>query len=95
MADGLVTMPDGMPELTLGPEVVLWIGKYLRHANGVRAGERFQLTASQFKWLMWFYSVTPEGRWRFDRGARRWPKGAGKVRALGVRFGGPGLFALI
>lgn len=93
MADGLVTLPDGVPELTLGWEAILWAGKYLRHANGPRAGKLFRFTDSQVRFLLHFYALTDEGRWVFDRAARRWPKGAGKspfaaVHAL-VEFLGP------
>lgn len=81
MAEGRITLPPGLPELTLGPGVVVWAGKYLRHANGIRAGELFRFTNSQFRFLMWFYAVTDEGRWMFDHAARRWPKGSGKARS--------------
>lgn len=78
MADGRVTLPQEVPELTLGWEVIAWAGKYLRHANGPRAGKLFRFTDSQVRFLLAFYALTPEGRWVYDRAARRWPKGAGK-----------------
>lgn len=81
MTDGLATLPAALPCLTLGWEVIAWAGKYLRHANGPRAGQRFQFTDSQLRFLLHFYAVTDEGRWVYDRGARRWPKGSGKARS--------------
>lgn len=81
MADGEVTLPPGLPELTLGWGVIRWIGKYLKHANGPRAGRSFRVSDSQARFLLWFYALTPEGRWVYDRAARRWPKGSGKARS--------------
>lgn len=81
MAPGENTMPVGVPELTLGWSAIHWIGKYLKHANGPRVGRPFRVTDSQALFLLWFYAITPEGRWMYDRGARRWPKGSGKARS--------------
>lgn len=82
MADGdLVTLPQGVPDRTLGWAVIRWMGKYLRHANGPRAGLPFRVTDSQALFLLHFYSLTDEGRWVYDRAARRWPKGSGKARS--------------
>lgn len=78
MADGEITLPPGLPERTLGWGVIRWIAKYLRHGNGPRAGKPFRVTDSQARFLLWFYAVDENGRWLFDRGARRWPKGSGK-----------------
>lgn len=93
MADGEVTLPPGLPERTLGWGVIGWIAKYLKHANGPRAGKPFRVSDSQARFLLWFYALTPEGRWVYDRAARRWPKGSGKspfaaAHAL-VEFLGP------
>ena len=93
MADGQVTLPQTVPELTLGWEAIAWLAKYLRHPDGPRPGKPFEVTDSQALFLLNFYALTPEGRWVYDRGARRWPKGAGKspfaaAHAL-VEFLGP------
>lgn len=93
MADGEVTLPPGLPERTLGWGVIGWIAKYLKHANGPRAGKAFRVSDSQARFLLWFYAVDDEGNWLYDRAARRWPKGSGKspfaaAHAL-VEFLGP------
>lgn len=81
-ADRLVTLPEGLPKLTLGWQVAQWIIKYLRQPNGVRAGQRFEPTDSQLMFLLWFYSVDEDGNWLYHRAVRRLAKGSGKVRGL-------------
>jgi hypothetical protein len=93
VADGEVTLPDAVPELTLGWGVVAWAGKYLKHGNGPRAGLPFRFSLSQVRFLLHFYAINPDGSWVYDRGVRRWPKGSGKspfaaVHAL-AEFLGP------
>jgi len=64
----LATLPEGLPELTLGYEALAWAAKYLRHPNGIRAGKAWQFTREQARF----------GRWLFHHGARRLAKGSGK-----------------
>lgn len=77
-ASRLVTLPDGVPELTLGWEALRWAAKYLRHPNGIRAGERWQCTPGQARFWLWWYAVDPDGSWLFYHGVRRLAKGSGK-----------------
>ena len=37
-ADRLVTLPEGIPPLTLGFEAIKWASMYLRHPDGPHAG---------------------------------------------------------
>lgn len=76
--DRLVTLPEGLPDLTLGWCAIRWVAKYLRQPNGPRAGERFTLTQSQVRFLLWWYALDPDGQWLFRRGVRRLAKGSGK-----------------
>lgn len=76
--DRLVTLPEGIPELTLGYEALVWAGTYLRHTNGIRAGKSWEFTREQARFVLWFYAVDETGRWLFDRGDRRLAKGSGK-----------------
>lgn len=78
MADGVSTLPVGVPDLTLGWEAVRWASKYLRHPNGPRAGKRWEFTTSQINFILWYYALTPDGRWLFDHAVRRLAKGSGK-----------------
>lgn len=76
--DRLVTLPEGLPELTLGYEALVWAGTYLRHTNGIRAGKSWEFSREQARFVLWFYAVDENGRWLFDRGDRRLAKGSGK-----------------
>lgn len=94
----ITTLPDGLPELTLGWEVLDWMGTYIRQPDGDHAGDVFDLTDEQVRFVLWWYAITPQGRWLHIRGVLRRSKGWGKspfVAALAlaelcgpVRFGG-------
>nr|PZN15977.1 MAG: terminase [Mycolicibacterium hassiacum] len=77
-ADRLVTLPEGVPKLTLGWEVVKWASTYLRHPNGPRAGQRWEFVESQIRFLLWWYAVDEDGHWLFHHAVRRLAKGSGK-----------------
>lgn len=77
-ADRLITIPLGVPEFTLGFEVIGWARKYLRHPNGPHAGRRWQFVESQVRFLLWWYAVDEGGNWLFHHGVRRLAKGSGK-----------------
>lgn len=74
----LATLPEGLPERTLGYEALAWAAKYLRHPNGIRAGKAWQFTREQARFVLWFYALDDAGRWLFHHGARRLAKGSGK-----------------
>lgn len=76
--DRLVTMPDGVPDLTLGWEAIYWASRWLRHPNGPRAGQRWQFVDSQARFLLHWYALHPDGRWVYRHAARRLAKGSGK-----------------
>lgn len=76
--DRLVTLPEGLPEITLGWEGIHWATKYLRQPDGPYAGERWEFVESQVRFLLWWYGIDSSGRWLYYHGVRRWPKGAGK-----------------
>jgi hypothetical protein len=74
----LVTMPEGVPDLTLGWGCVAWVTDNLVQPNGLKAGEPLRLTGSQVRFLLWFYAVDEDGRWLSNRAVRRLAKGSGK-----------------
>lgn len=76
------TLPDGVPALSLGHEVVSWCDDWLIQPDGPDAGQRWVWTRSQVRFLLWLYAVDAHGRWRFRRAALRWAKGRGKSPAL-------------
>jgi hypothetical protein len=85
-ADRLNTLPDGIPELTLGFEVAAWIEgnrpgdpfRGLVQPNGPNAGAPFRLTNDQLRFMVWWYAVDEDGRWLYNHGVRRRAKGSGK-----------------
>jgi len=64
--------------LTLGWEAVKWATKYLKQPNGPNAGQRFEFTQSQIRFILWFYALDVVGQWQFRRAVRRLAKGSGK-----------------
>ena len=77
-AKRLVTLPPGLPDLTLGWEFIRAATKYLRQPNGPKAGTRFAFVDSQVRFLLWWYAVDEAGNWLFHHGVRRLAKGSGK-----------------
>lgn len=83
-ADRLATLPDTIPELTLGFEAARWAVKYLKQPNGPKAGQRFEFTEGQMRFLLHWYSVSEDGSWVYHYGVRRLAKGSGKSPFAGV-----------
>lgn len=77
-ADRLATLPTTIPELTLGYEAAHWAVKYLTQPNGPNAGQRFEFTEGQMRFLLHFYALTESGQWVYHYGVRRLAKGSGK-----------------
>ncbi|MCA1191625.1 hypothetical protein [Saccharopolyspora sp. 6V] len=71
-------MPEELPRLTLGWEVVRAATKYLKHPNGPRAGLRWEFVDSQIRFLLHWYAVNEDGSWVYHHGVRRLAKGSGK-----------------
>lgn len=78
VAEGVATLPPGLPELTLGWGVLEHATRFLVQPNGPRAGKPWTPIDSQARFLLWWYALDPEGRWLFHHGVRRLAKGAGK-----------------
>ena len=76
--DRLVTLPEGLPERTLGYGAALWAIQHLVQPNGPRAGKPWEPTPSQLKFLLWWYAVDENGKWLYHHGVRRLSKGSGK-----------------
>lgn len=77
-ADRLVTLPDGIPPLTLGWGVAQWATTYLKQPNGANARQAFRPVDSQLRFWLWWYAVHEDGSWLFHRAVRRLAKGSGK-----------------
>jgi hypothetical protein len=83
---------------TLGWGVVSWIEEMLNQPDGDLAGSAYRLTPEQILYVLWFYALDDQGRFRSRRSVLRRAKGWGKSPFLGalclvelcgpVRFGG-------
>jgi hypothetical protein len=76
------TLPAGVPDRTLGWEVLWWTTEYIRQPDGPDAGAEWRYTPEQVAFVLWWYSLTPDARWTFMRGVLRRSKGWGKALAL-------------
>lgn len=74
-----VTLPPGLPEFTLGYGALAWIEMNLKVPSGPMAGRPFEASMDQALFLIWFYAVDADGRWLYNRAARRLAKGSGKT----------------
>lgn len=95
--DGL---PVGWPEdyglSSLGWGVLDWGHEHLAQPDGDRAGQAWVWRNWQVRWTVWWYAVTKDGAFLFDRGQIVLMKGGGKspeVSATGCcELGGPVVF---
>ena len=85
--------PEGLPELTLGWQVLGWTKKWLRQPDGPEAGRPWTFTDEQARFILWWFAVDGNGRWMYRTGTLRRSKGWGKdpVGAVlcAVEFVGP------
>lgn len=72
------TLPEGLPEHTLGWYILAWAFKYLHQPDGPDAGEPFLFTDEQMRLILWWYAVDTNGRFLFNSGVIRRMKGWGK-----------------
>ena len=77
----LHTLPDGLPERTLGYWVAAWMIDNLTQPNGPKAGNAFQPTPGQINFLLHFYEVDENGRFLYRHGVRRLAKDPGSPRS--------------
>lgn len=88
-------LPESIPspKETLGYHVIRWCKKYVRTPDGERAGEPWEFTPEQLKFVLWFYAINPDGTWKYSAGTLRRAKGWGKTPLLAalaiVEFLGP------
>lgn len=70
--------PEGVPDLTIGWDVLTWTLDYLLQPDGPDAGEPWQYTDEQVRFILWWYAIDESGRWIYRRGCLRRMKGWGK-----------------
>ncbi|MFD8886433.1 hypothetical protein ACFV0H_28515 [Streptomyces erythrochromogenes] len=92
-------LPAGVPKPneTLGYQIIRWCQKYIVQPDGDRAGESWQFTPEQLRFVLWFYSIKPDGSWTYSAATLRRAKGWGKTPLLAalaiVEFLGPCRFS--
>lgn len=75
------TLRDGswyLPEYSVGWDVIEWMNEYLLMPGGPRAGENFEPTLEQVRFLLWWYAVDENGKFIYRNGTLRRMKGWGK-----------------
>lgn len=72
------TIPDGLPERSLGWYILAWAARYLNQPDGPDAGDPFIFTDEQIRLVIWWYAVDERGRFVFNSGVIRRMKGWGK-----------------
>ena len=70
--------PLGLPEKTLGWQVLGWAAESLRQPDGPDAGSPWTATDEQARFVLWWYAVDERGRFIYRRGMFRRLKGHGK-----------------
>lgn len=84
MADPVLSLPSGKPEHSLGWGVLRWCSRYIRQPDGPDAGGPWRFTPEQVRFVVWWYSLNARGRWTYNRGVLRRPKGWGKSPLVGA-----------
>jgi phage terminase large subunit-like protein len=89
--------PSGIPKLTLGWEAIAWSTEYLRQPDGPDAGNPWNWTDEQARFVLWWYAIDERGRFLYRRGMLRRLKGWGKdpvgAALCGIELAGPCRFA--
>lgn len=75
----VLTLPERLPELSLGWEVLWWTTRFIRQPDGPDAGSEWRFTPEQLRFILHWYGVDPGGRWLYTRGVVRRSKGWGKT----------------
>lgn len=92
-ASGVRIGPTGIPEKTLGWDVLAWTGDYLLQPDGPNAGKPWRFTDEQARFVLWWYAIDETGRFIYRKGMLRRMKGWGKdpvgAALCAVEFVGP------
>lgn len=71
---------QALADMSLGPQVIAW-AEGRTDEPGLRdylTGRPWQFTSGQKRFLILWYLLTPDGRWRYRSGVKRGAKGTGK-----------------
>lgn len=75
-------IPNGLPKHTLGWQVLDWGSTYLAQPDGAGKGDTWRYTKEQAKFILWFYALDNDGKFKYRRALLARPKGWGKSPLL-------------
>ena len=75
-------LPNGLPRLTLGREVISWGNSFLAQPDGEHKGDTWRYSKEQARFIMWFYAIDRQGKFLYRRALLARPKGWGKSPLL-------------
>lgn len=75
-----MALPDGLPQYTLGWEILQWSSRMLVNPDSVGGDKdaRWIYKPDQVKFLLWLYAVNERGEWLYTQAYRERAKGTGK-----------------
>ncbi|GES18800.1 terminase [Acrocarpospora pleiomorpha] len=84
------------PSRSLGYQILRWAETYIVQPDGENAGEPWQFTIEQKRFILWLYAIDAKGKWLYSTACLRRSKGWGKpvLAALAIiEFIGPCRFS--
>src|SRR5574338_22692 len=75
-------LPPGLPEQTLGWEILDWGTTYLAQPDGRNTGDQWVYSNEQALFILWFYAVDERGKFIYRKAVLERPKGWGKSPLL-------------
>ena len=90
-------LPEDYPKSSLGWHILKWGSAMLAQPDGKTAGQLWQYTDEQARFILWFYAIDEQGRFIYQNGILERPKGWGKSPLLAAicctELMGPVLFS--
>ena len=75
-------IPNGLPKLTLGWQILDWGSVFLAQPDGADKGDTWSYTREQAKFILWYYALDEKGKFLYRRALLARPKGWGKSPLL-------------
>lgn len=75
-------IPNGLPKLTLGWQILDWGSAFLAQPDGADKGDTWSYTREQAKFILWYYAIDEKGKFLYRRALLARPKGWGKSPLL-------------
>lgn len=75
-------LPDKLPELTLGWDILDWGNQMLAQPDGASKGDGWVYSNEQARFILWYYALDDQGKFIYRRALLARPKGWGKSPLL-------------